>query len=64
MLVDYKAGGAVEVSCATVVAEPLPGLEDPVLGGSRQVPDGRKGLQEPLIVGDDRLDPGLLEHDL
>ena len=58
------AGRLMEVAGAGIVAEALPGLEDAVLAGPGERPHVGKLLQEPLVVGDDRVDAGLLEHDL
>ena len=49
---------------ARVVAEVLPGLEDVVLAGPCEGLHIGEALEKPLVVGDDGVDPGLLEHDL
>ena len=54
----------LQVARAAVVAEPLPQLEQLVLGRVGQRADVGQRFEKPLVVADDRLDAGLLEHDL
>jgi len=54
----------VEVPGAGIVAESFPGLEDRVEACTGKRVHVGEALQETLVVGDDRGDPGLLEHDL
>lgn len=57
-------GGALEVAGASVVTEALPEFQDRRHRGLGQGLDGGEGLHPPIPVRDDRLDLGLLEHDL
>ena len=61
---DDLLGRAVQVAGTRVVAEPLPQLEDRVEPGAGEALDRRESLQESLVVGHDRRDLRLLEHDL
>ncbi|BAS28353.1 hypothetical protein LIP_2523 [Limnochorda pilosa] len=55
-------GGAPEEPGAPVEAEALPGFQDVHLAAGGQGSQVRKALEEAMVVGDDRLHLGLLEH--
>ena len=57
-------GRAVQVARARVVAQPFPALEDRPLVGGGQAPQRGETAQETTVVGQRRLDLGLLQHDL
>src|SRR3990170_968857 len=61
---DDRLRGTVEVAGADVEAEALPGLQDLLLGGPREVPHGREAGHEPLVVWQARNDARPLEEDL
>ncbi len=61
---DDLARSQVERPRAPVVAEPAPHREHVVDARLGEAPRRRKSRHEALEIGDHRLDPGLLEHDL
>lgn len=63
VLRDDGLGAGVEEVGAAVVAEALPEVEDLLDVGLGEGLHGGKGLEKALVVGDDRGDGGLLEHD-
>ena len=62
MLRDDFLGGAVEIARAAVVAQAGPKLEDFRERGVREGSNGRKFLEEAMIVGKHGGDTGLLQH--
>jgi hypothetical protein len=54
----------MEVPAARVVAEAAPGREHVLLGGFGERVHVGKAREEALVVGDDRGDLRLLQHDL
>ena len=60
---DHRLGAGMEVAGAGVIAEPGPQLEHVLDLGRRQRVDRRKPRQELGVIGRDRGDRGLLEHD-
>ena len=56
--------GAAQIAGARVVAEAAPQGQHVVFGGGGQGGNGGKAFEEALIVRDDGLRAGLLEHDL
>jgi len=56
--------GIVEVPRPGIVTQACPSLENLLPGGIRQVLERGESFQEALIIRDDRLHPGLLEHEL
>ena len=54
----------VQIAGAAVVAKPRPGGEDVIQGRFGQRLHRRPAGEERLVVGDDRLDGRLLQHDL
>ncbi len=61
---SHRLRALVQISRAAVVAEPGPGDEHIVDAGARKRLDRRPAPQELEVVGNDRLDHGLLQHDL
>ena len=64
MLADHCLGGSLQVDRATVVSQAGPEADDVGGRAGRQGFDGREAIEERVIVGDDPVDLGLLEHDL
>src|SRR5574344_2498755 len=61
---DDFEGGFVEISPPGIVAQPFPKLQDILFAPLRERDDGGELLQETKIISPDRVDLGLLEHDL
>ena len=64
MLFGHRNSTGMQVARAGVVAEPGPEFEHVVELGRGQITRRRPARQEPLIIGRDRFDRGLLQHDL
>lgn len=64
VLGDKGLGALMQQVRAAVVAEALPVVEDVGDRGLGQALQGGEALQKPLVVGNNRGDGGLLEHDL
>ncbi len=60
----HLPGGAQQIAGARVVPQAAPQRQDLFFAGRRQGRDRGEPLDEALVVGDGRLRPGLLEHDL
>ena len=60
---DYGAGAGVQIAGAGVIAETGPGLEHLFERCRRQRPDIGPARQKARVIGPDRLDCGLLQHD-
>ena len=54
----------MKVSCTGVIPQSLPYLQNPRKVCLGQNLNRWKGLQEPLVIGYDRIDLSLLKHDL
>ncbi|MPN22717.1 hypothetical protein SDC9_170100 [bioreactor metagenome] len=54
----------MKIAGAAIITEPRPELHQQLLRRFGQRFDCGQGLHETLEIGDHRLDPGLLEHDL
>jgi len=63
-LIHDPLSGPVQVPCSGIVAETFPDLQDPGKVCPGQVPNRGKRFQEPVVIGDDRRNLGLLQHDL
>src|SRR5882762_5974786 len=61
---DGLSRDAVKIGRAAVVAERAPGLRHFGRAGAGQVLEGRVARQELVVLRDDAVDLGLLEHDL
>ena len=61
---DDKLGRLVEVSCPRIIAEPLPDLQDLIEIRCCKGFDRREPFEPTLIIRNDRIHLGLLEHDL
>ena len=61
---DQELCRLLEVAGPAVIAQPLPELEQPLLRQRRQRLDIRHLPEKALVIGQRRLHPGLLEHDL
>ena len=64
MLQHHHHGAGMQVARPRIIAKPGPHAQDIVERGARQRPDVGPARDELLEVGPDRLDPGLLQHDL
>ena len=64
VVMDHCPGAAVQVDRPPVVAEPDPEPEHLAERRRRARRRRREAVQEPLVVGDDPVDPRLLRHDL
>ena len=60
---DHDAGAGVQIAGAGVIAEAGPGLEHVVERRRRQRPNIGPARQKARVIGPDRLDRGLLQHD-
>ena len=60
---DHDAGASVQIAGAGVIAEAGPGLEHVVERRRRQRPEIGPARQKACVIGPDRLDRGLLQHD-
>ena len=60
---DHGAGAGVQVSGASVIAEPGPGFQHVIERRRSQRADIVPALQETGVIGRDGLDRGLLQHD-
>ena len=63
ILLDDDLRGGVEVTRPGIIPESLPGVENFAFGGSGEGGKVREPLHPHLIVGDDRGDLRLLEHE-
>ena len=61
---DHGSRAGVQVAGTRVVAEPGPELQHVVERRGGELRDRRKALEEARIIRSDRLDGGLLQHDL
>src|SRR3954463_6054707 len=64
MLLPNGPGSRVEIACAGVVAESLPGMEDVVFRRDGEGGEIREAPEPLIIIRDHRRDLGLLEHEL
>ena len=62
VVLEDEVGGSVEVSCAAVVAQTLPGGEDLLLGCLSEGGEGGEKLNEAIEIRDDGGDLCLLKH--
>src|SRR5262249_16125881 len=60
---DCVLRGAPQIAGARVVAQAAPQREDVVLGGGLQIGDRRESRLESLVVRNQRLGAGVLQHD-
>src|SRR6202034_1316608 len=63
MLLDYDAGASMQITGTGVITEAGPGFEHVVERGRRQRPYIGPARQKARVIGPDRLDCGLLQHD-
>src|SRR6202034_440808 len=63
MLLDYDAGASMQITGTGVIAEAGPGFEHIVERRRRQRPYIGPARQKARVIGPDRLDRGLLQHD-
>ena len=54
----------VEISCSSIVTEPLPAVENIVFGSARERLEVRKPAQPFAIIRENRRHLGLLKHEL
>ncbi len=64
MSILHEFRGGVEISSATVVTEPLPGVENVVFRGHGKRGKIRKATEPTIIVGQHGRDLRLLKHEL
>ena len=57
-------GGGVQVASPGIIPHARPEPENPLERGSGQVGERGEGLKEAIVIGKNRLDAGLLEHEL
>ena len=61
-VLDQHSGGAVQVARPGVIAQAFPKLENVLQVGAGQFAQGREALDKPPVVGQGRVDLGLLQH--
>jgi hypothetical protein len=64
MIRHHGFGAFLEVAGAGVIAKACPGGQHIIEWGRRQIPNTWPALEEILVIGADRDDRRLLQHDL